>query len=90
MIQSKPYHSVTKTPEPQNQIESDFDEAMMKELKSIYWHERQLMVAIPLLLSSATTFELVESLTLFSKYTRTHIKALEAQFPEIARNGHSY
>jgi ferritin-like metal-binding protein YciE len=57
----------------------------MNELKKIYWHEKQLLIAIPMLISYATTFELVESLTVLSKYTHAHIKLLEEQFPEIDR-----
>lgn len=53
------------------------------EIKNIYWYEKQLMIAIPLLISSANTLELVESLTILSKYTKAHMKKLEKQFPEI-------
>jgi len=63
-------------------IEAKYQEAMT-ELKKIYWHEKQLLIAIPMLLQCATTFELVESLTMLAEHTREHIKKLETQFPEI-------
>ena len=59
-------------------------ETAMEELKKIYWRERELLVAIPVLMMSATTFELVETLTLLKTYTRDNIKNLEKQFPGIA------
>jgi hypothetical protein len=55
----------------------------MKELKKIYWYEKELLVVIPLLLSNAHTFELVDSLCVLNKYTRDHIKLLEDNFPNI-------
>ncbi|WP_136152410.1 ferritin family protein [Flavobacterium sangjuense] len=58
-------------------------EEAMNELKKIYWHEKQLLVVVPILMRSATTFELVESLTLLSDYTGEHINLLESKFPEI-------
>jgi hypothetical protein len=57
----------------------------MTELNKIYWHEKELLIAIPLLISSANTFELVESLTILNKYTREHVKSLEANFPSICK-----
>lgn len=60
-------------------------EAAMAELKRIYWHEKELMIAIQLFLSCATTFELVDFLTLQMKHTRDHIRLLEDQFPEITQ-----
>jgi hypothetical protein len=59
-------------------------EKAMNELKKIYWYEKELLIAIPMLLRSATTFELVESLTALSKYTREHLKVLETNFPSIS------
>jgi len=59
-------------------------ESALGELKKIYWHEKELLIAIPLLLRSAQTFELVDSLTLLSNYTEEHIKQLEKDFPGIA------
>ena len=55
----------------------------MQELKKIYWYEKELLIAIPMLIQNATTFELVESLTLLNIYTREHVKLLEKQFPLI-------
>jgi hypothetical protein len=55
----------------------------MQELKKIYWYEKELLIAIPMLIKNATTFELVESLTLLNIYTREHVKLLEKQFPQI-------
>ncbi len=66
-----------------NGITDASSEKAMTELKKIYWYEKQLLIAIPILMSSATTFELVESLTLLSDHTREHIKVLESKFPEI-------
>lgn len=60
------------------------EEAMI-ELKKIYWHEKELLIVVPILMKSATTFELVESLTVLSDYTKEHIKLLESKFPEINR-----
>ena len=64
----------------------DFDttnELLMKELKKIYQHEKELLVAIPLFMMGATTFELVNYLTVHVKYTREHVKLLEELFPTI-------
>jgi ferritin-like metal-binding protein YciE len=94
MIMKKSYHYPTKT--SHNQIltivkskqiaDSNAKcQAAMAELKRIYWNEKQLMIAIPMLISCATTFELVDSLTLLMEHTRKHVKALEDQFPEIAQ-----
>ena len=58
-------------------------ERALNELKKIYWHEKQLLIVIPILLRSATTFELVESLTVLSQYTREHVKRLETNFPYL-------
>jgi hypothetical protein len=55
----------------------------MQEIKKIYWYEKELLIAIPMLIKNATTFELVESLTLFNIYTREHVELLEKQFPQI-------
>lgn len=63
-------------------IETLCDTAM-QELKKIYWYEKELLIAIPMLIKNATTFELVESLTLLNIYTREHVKLLEKQFPLI-------
>lgn len=57
--------------------------AAINELKRIYWYEKELLIVIPMLLKSATTFELVDSLTLLSQYTKEHIKSLEKKFPKI-------
>lgn len=58
-------------------------EKSMEELKKIYWHEKELLIAIPMLISNATTFELVEMLTVHIIYLRKHIKELEKKFPFI-------
>jgi ferritin-like metal-binding protein YciE len=58
-------------------------ENAINELKKVYWHEKELLIAIPMLLSNARTFELVDSLTTLSNYTKEHINLLEKQFPEI-------
>jgi ferritin-like metal-binding protein YciE len=58
-------------------------EQSMEELKKIYWHEKELIIAIPMLISNATTFELVEMLTVHMIYLRKHIKELERKFPFI-------
>ncbi|WP_293875680.1 hypothetical protein [Flavobacterium sp.] len=57
----------------------------INELKRIYWYEKELLIVIPMLLKSATTFELVDSLTLLHQYTREHIKVLEKKFPKISK-----
>ncbi|MCF6129621.1 hypothetical protein L1S35_08050 [Flavobacterium sp. AS60] len=56
----------------------------MNELKKIYWYEKELLIVVPILMRSATTFELVESLTLLSNYAKEHVELLENKFPEIA------
>jgi ferritin-like metal-binding protein YciE len=58
-------------------------EKSMNELKEIYWHEKELLIAIPMLIRHATTFELVEMLTVHHIYLRKHIKELEKKFPFI-------
>lgn len=60
-------------------------ETAVNELKKIYWYEKQLLIAIPMLLQSASTSELTASLTALSKYTKAHISSLEAVFPGIER-----
>lgn len=75
-------HDSNQSGNHEQQIDEDM---VMSELKKIYWHEKQLLVAIPLLLKSATTFELVESLTILGQYTREHVKQLETNFPTISK-----
>ena len=58
-------------------------EQAINELKKIYWYEKELLIAIPMLIESATTFELVESLNLLNLYTKNHIKVVEKKFPKI-------
>ena len=55
----------------------------MDEIKKIYIYEKELLIVIPLLMRGATTFELVESLTVLNKYTAEHIKRLETNFPYL-------
>ncbi|UPT71208.1 MAG: DUF892 family protein [Flavobacterium sp. JAD_PAG50586_2] len=57
----------------------------IKEIRNIYWYEKQLIIAIPLLISSANTLELVESLTVLLKCTKAHIKKLEKKYPGIGQ-----
>lgn len=60
-------------------------ETAVNELKKIYWYEKQLLIAIPMLLRSANSTELTEALTLLSKHTKAHITSLESEFPGIGR-----
>ena len=94
MMKNKAYNYLTKTSHNHVHISverkkiADSDakcEAAMKELKRIYWYEKELLIVIPILLRSAVTFELVDSLTLLTKYTREHIRSLEQQFPDIGK-----
>ena len=56
----------------------------MQELKKIYWAEKELAIVIPMLIRNATTFELVETLTVHLNYTKERIKRLEEIFPMIS------
>ena len=56
----------------------------MQELKKIYWAEKELAIVIPMLIRNATTFELVETLTVHLNYTKERIKRLEEIFPLIS------
>lgn len=60
-------------------------ETAINELKKIYWYEKQLLIAIPMLLSTAKNPELIESLTALSKHTKAHIESLELEFPGISK-----
>lgn len=60
-------------------------EKSMEELRKIYWHEKELLIVIPMLISNATTFELVEMLTVHRIYLRKHVKELEKKFPYISK-----
>ena len=60
-------------------------EKSMEELRKIYWHEKELLIVIPMLISDATTFELVEMLTVHRIYLRKHVKELEKKFPYISK-----
>ena len=55
----------------------------MAELKKIYWFEKELLIVLPILISSASTFELVELLTIQNNYLKKHISELERNFPCI-------
>lgn len=55
-------------------------ELAIDELKSIHLYEKQLLIAIPILLKSATSSELIETLSMLNKYTTEHVKKLEANF----------
>jgi ferritin-like metal-binding protein YciE len=81
-----PMAKIHRFPFVQNKIAEN--ENAMAELKKIYWHEKETLIAIPILLSCATTFELVESLILLMRHTREHIKALEEKFPNIGQPSH--
>lgn len=59
-------------------------EKSMKELKEIYWYERQTLIALKMIMSTAETTELIELLTLQTKCIRDHIKQLEIKFPSIS------
>ena len=61
----------------------DLCEKSMAELKKIYWFEKELLIAIPILISNATSLELVQMLAVHDKYLREHIKQLEENFPFI-------
>ncbi len=54
----------------------------MQELNNIYWYEKELLIAIPMLITNATTSELKESLTLLITSTSEHLKLLEKKFPQ--------
>lgn len=60
-------------------------EDSITEIRNVYWYEKQLIIAIPLLISSANTLELAESLTVLLKYTKAHIKKLEKNYPGIGQ-----
>ncbi|MDI1317156.1 DUF892 family protein [Flavobacterium sp.] len=55
----------------------------MIELREIYWYEKQTLIALKMIMSTAKTTELKEILTLQTKYIRDHIKKLEVKFPSI-------
>lgn len=61
------------------------NELAMSELKKIYWHEKELLIAIPILLSTANSHEMVESLIILGQYTKEHIEQLETNFPFISK-----
>ncbi len=54
----------------------------MQELNNIYWYEKELLIAIPMLIKDATTSELLETLTLLMTCTNEHLKLLEKNFPQ--------
>lgn len=59
-------------------------EKSMMELREIYWYERQTLIALKIIISTAKTTELTELLTIQTKYIRDHIKQLEVKFPSIS------
>ena len=68
-----------------NLIESEvFCEKSMLELREIYWFERQTLIALKMIMSTAKTTELIELLTVQTKHIRDHIKKLELKFPSIS------
>ncbi len=73
---------VTKVSTPQNKADvfrkKFMDNEMlcqsaMSELSNIYWHEKELLIAIPLLMCSAKTIELINLLTTYHNYTKEHV-----------------
>lgn len=58
-------------------------EKAMTELKAIYWFEKELLIAIPILMTNASSFELADRLTLYTNYLKEHVKKLEQKFPLI-------
>jgi hypothetical protein len=59
-------------------------EKSMMELREIYWYERQTLIALKMIISTAKTTELIELLTIQTKYIGDHIKQLEVKFPSIS------
>ena len=55
----------------------------MVELKKIYWFEKQLLIALKILIDTSTTEDVAELLKLQSQYTEDHINQLELKFPTI-------
>ena len=84
---SKPYSNQINKTILFNKTKENWDEKelLMNELKEVYWHEKELLIAIPMLISNATTFELVEMLTIHIIYTRNHIEKLEKRIPSIIK-----
>lgn len=84
---SKPYSNQSSKSLKINKFKENWNEkeVLMDELKEVYWYEKELLVAIPMLISNATTFELVEMLTIHIIYTRNHIEKLEKKIPSIIK-----
>ena len=84
---SKPYSNQSNKTILFNKTKENWNEKelLMNELKEVYWHEKELLIAIPMLISNATTFELVEMLTIHIIYTRNHIEKLEKRIPSIIK-----
>jgi ferritin-like metal-binding protein YciE len=83
----KPYSNQSSKSLKLNKFKENWNEkeVLMDELKEVYWYEKELLVAIPMLISNATTFELVEMLTIHIIYTRNHIEKLEKKIPSIIK-----
>jgi len=56
------------------------------ELKEIYFTEKALLIAIPIMIKKAATKELVDSLTIHYEFTKKHIKRLEGVFSSIGES----
>lgn len=84
---SKPYSNQSSKSLKINKFKENWNEkeVLMDELKEVYWHEKELLIAIPMLISNVTTFELVEMLTIHIIYTRNHIEKLEKRIPSIIK-----
>lgn len=58
----------------------DLRHLFINELKDIYWAEKALLKAIPVMVENATTPELVKALTNHTKQTQEHVIRLENVF----------
>ena len=71
-------------------IKSDTTESrrnvFVEELKEIYHSEKALLISIPVMISNATTDELVDALEIHLSFTKDHIKRLEDIFCSIGES----
>lgn len=79
----------TKKPDKQKGVKAKHDVAeglralFVDELQDIYWAEKALTKAIPLMIKNATAVELTEALTEHLKVTKEHVERLEEVFSSI-------
>src|SRR5687767_8242106 len=77
------YHSENTTTGSLPGNAMNLRDLLLDGLKDIYWAEKILTKAIPMMAKNATSFELVDTLKSHMEETKTHVAKLEEVFASL-------